>query len=250
MNGLPASAATAIPSSVAISSSTNATPIVVTTATDHNLSTGDAVYISDHAVNLNANQYWYVTRLTATTFSLDGSTPTAAGGATGRVYDLSLGATKTIPDDGDDLDAASVNVALAALASEIAWLKRQLHVGKAENGVGLFPKGGSFTTLTNASQNIDPLAYDVFLLADPSGSTKTITLTAPAVRAMLSGAEVTLVRPLGIQAFGYNINDSTGATVATMPNSAASWITMHWRRTLGTITGDWKPIRWSNGVVV
>lgn len=250
MNGLPGAVAPAIPSSVAISSSTNASPIVVTTATDHNLQTGDPVYISDHAVNLAANNYWYVTRLTATTFSLDGSTPTAAGGATGRVYDLSLGATKTIPDDGDDLDAASVNATLVALASEIAWLKRQLHVGGSENGVGLFPKGGSFTTLTNSSQSIDPLAYDVFLLADPSGSTKTITLTAPNVRAMLSGAEVTLVRPLGIQAFGYNIADSTSAVVATMPVSTPSWITMQWQRVLGTITGDWKPIRWSNGVVV
>ncbi len=67
-----------------ITSSTDATPIVVTTAA-HGFSTGDRITINGHATNTNANGDWFITVVTATTFSLDGSTATGggAGGATG-----------------------------------------------------------------------------------------------------------------------------------------------------------------------
>lgn len=55
---------------VAISSSTNAAPIVVTTSAAHGLSTGDTVRIANHATNTNANGVWTVTVLTSTTFSI------------------------------------------------------------------------------------------------------------------------------------------------------------------------------------
>jgi hypothetical protein len=55
---------------VTVSSSTDATPIVVTTATDHNLQTGDVVLIESHTTNTNANNVHSITRLSATTFSL------------------------------------------------------------------------------------------------------------------------------------------------------------------------------------
>ncbi len=89
------------PAPVAIVSSTNATPIVVT-ATAHGLSTGDRVYINGHTTNTNANGNHYVVRLTADTFSLNtisGSnvvTPVAGngvGGGTGNTY------KSTHPDD-------------------------------------------------------------------------------------------------------------------------------------------------------
>lgn len=76
--------------SLNISSSTDATPIVITTATDHELATGDSVYITGHTVNTNANGNWTITVVTPTTFSLTGSTLTGAGagGATGTVWPL------------------------------------------------------------------------------------------------------------------------------------------------------------------
>jgi len=54
---------------VAITSSTDATPIVVT-ATAHGFTTGTLVLIYGHTTNLAANGIFKVTRLTADTFSL------------------------------------------------------------------------------------------------------------------------------------------------------------------------------------
>jgi hypothetical protein len=53
----------------AITSSTDATPIVVT-STAHGFSTGDKVVIYGHTTNVAANGVYEVTRLTADTFSL------------------------------------------------------------------------------------------------------------------------------------------------------------------------------------
>lgn len=54
---------------VAVTSSTDATPIVVT-ATAHGLVTGDRVLINGHTTNIAANGYYQVTKITADTFSL------------------------------------------------------------------------------------------------------------------------------------------------------------------------------------
>ena len=68
----------------AITSSTNATPIVVTTPT-HGWSNGDHVTIVDHLVNTAANGHWVLANKTATTFELTGSVGNGIGGATGSV---------------------------------------------------------------------------------------------------------------------------------------------------------------------
>ncbi len=72
---------------LAITSSTSATPIVVTAATS-TLATGALVTISGHLVNTAANGTWKITKLTATTFSLDGSIGVGIGAATGTVQPL------------------------------------------------------------------------------------------------------------------------------------------------------------------
>ena len=54
---------------VAITSSTDATPIVIT-ATAHGLATGDIVQILGHTTNVAANGRFRVTKLTANTFSI------------------------------------------------------------------------------------------------------------------------------------------------------------------------------------
>lgn len=66
----------------AITSSTNASPIVVTSS-GHGLQTGDRVTIISHATNTAANGTWTVTRVDANTFSLDNSTGNGVGGGTG-----------------------------------------------------------------------------------------------------------------------------------------------------------------------
>lgn len=73
-----------------ISSSTNANPSVVTTATPHSLVVGDTVTISGHTTNTAINGTWVLTTVgSSTTFSV----PTAAngvGGATGTVVRQAL----------------------------------------------------------------------------------------------------------------------------------------------------------------
>lgn len=71
---------------VAVTSSTDATPIVVT-ATAHGLVTGDNVLINGHSTNIAANGYYKVTKLTADTFSLQnyntGANIAGSGGGAG-----------------------------------------------------------------------------------------------------------------------------------------------------------------------
>jgi hypothetical protein len=79
------------PTAISISSSTNATPIVITTATAHGLTTGDYVVVASHTTNTNANGVWRVgTTPSATEFQIlqmDGSNTTGngVGGATGNI---------------------------------------------------------------------------------------------------------------------------------------------------------------------
>lgn len=68
-----------------IASSTNATPIQVNTSAAHGLSTGDLVFIADHATNTAANGLWPVTVVDADSFTLDDSVGNGVGGATGTV---------------------------------------------------------------------------------------------------------------------------------------------------------------------
>lgn len=61
-----------------INDATNASPIVITTSTAHGRSTGNIVTISSVGGNTAANGTWAITVLTATTFSLTGSTGNGA----------------------------------------------------------------------------------------------------------------------------------------------------------------------------
>lgn len=71
---------------VAVTSSTDATPIVVT-ATAHGFSTGDFVMINGHTTNVAANGMFKVTRLSSSTFSLQnrytGANVAGSGGGAG-----------------------------------------------------------------------------------------------------------------------------------------------------------------------
>lgn len=75
---------------VAIASSTNASPIVVTTATPHGRLSNDQVTIAGHLVNTAAVGTWRILVLSATTFSLYGSTGNGIGAGTGTVANTAL----------------------------------------------------------------------------------------------------------------------------------------------------------------
>jgi len=106
-----------------ISSSTNASPIVVTTAVAHGFTTGDTVYISDHAVNTAGNGLFKITAASGSVFSLtryyDGVNVTGNGVGTTTGYAVNLGQTAgTVGDFWDDLDGALVGALSPALANK------------------------------------------------------------------------------------------------------------------------------------
>lgn len=74
---------------IAISAATNASPISITSAT-HGLATGDIVNISGVLGNTAANGKWTVTVVSATVFTLNGSTGNAAYTSGGRIVRLSV----------------------------------------------------------------------------------------------------------------------------------------------------------------
>lgn len=69
----------------AISSSTNATPIVLTTTVNHTVQTTDRVAVGGHLVNTSANGDWAVSAVGAATITLTGSVGVGVGAATGTV---------------------------------------------------------------------------------------------------------------------------------------------------------------------
>lgn len=69
-----------------ISSSTDASPIVVTASAAHGLKTGDRVWIAGHTTNTNANGEWIITVTSTTAFSLNGSTATGGGAGSSGTY--------------------------------------------------------------------------------------------------------------------------------------------------------------------
>lgn len=109
-----------------VSGATNASPIVITTSTSHLFASGDTVVVADVGGNTAANGTWTITVTGPSTFSLDGSTGNGAYTSGGTATDVSLTPQFTIPSDGDDLDAASVNVALETLGDRSQHLNLRL----------------------------------------------------------------------------------------------------------------------------
>jgi hypothetical protein len=126
-NGIANNIAANLPAALNISSSTNTSPIVITTSANHGLTTGDSVDVFSHQTNTAANGIWDCTVTALNKLSLNGSVGNGVGVATGQVQSLALGPTFLIPADGvDNLAAASVNVPFNALADRTAFLARNL----------------------------------------------------------------------------------------------------------------------------
>jgi len=93
-----------------ITSSTNATPIVVTTAVAHGFTNGDIVYVNGITTGTSGNGLWAITAASGSVFSL--TDPITGGNAVGNGvgsggYCVNLGPS-TSADFWDDFDAALV----------------------------------------------------------------------------------------------------------------------------------------------
>jgi len=103
-----------------ITGATNAAPIVITSVA-HGLSTGNRVKVASVGGNTAANGSFTVTRLTADTYSLDGSTGNGAytSGGTWHVaglYILSIAATAANGFDAGNSYTVSASWAISASA--------------------------------------------------------------------------------------------------------------------------------------
>ena len=85
-----------VPGTVAITSSTNASPINIQ-ATAHGLVTGDIARVVSHTTNTEANGLWVVTRVDDNNVTLDDSVGNGVGGAAGTIQNYNHNAI-SIPD--------------------------------------------------------------------------------------------------------------------------------------------------------
>lgn len=93
-----------------VSSSTNATPVVVTTATAHGYTNGDLVLIGGVATGLSANGIWVITSASGSVFSLTdpitGANVVGSGVGAGG-YAINLGPSAS-GDNLDDFDGSRI----------------------------------------------------------------------------------------------------------------------------------------------
>lgn len=274
---------------LAIVSSTNATPIVVT-VTGHGYVTGDKVTIRGHLVNTQANGNWNITFIDANSFSLNGTTGNGVGGATGHVVKLSL----TIDGFGNLVvyaiiravqlvvdGIATFNNTLNALAGTLVRSLQHSLVGNygdtsvarvmLENaGVGLYGKVGSAAVaeadrlgphtiaVTDPPRNTNALTNDGWV--DPDGvndgintasRTTTGSLTVPAG----SRLYVKVGDNAGVDGAG-DFGTATGTqTSTTLGDTSKAWTTNQWatrtvRIVSGTGAGQTRTISSNTGTVL
>jgi hypothetical protein len=147
---------------LAISSSSSATPIEITTGAPHGYATGDTVAIEGHG-NAAANGLWQITKTSSTKFTLDGSVGSASGGATGYAINYAVNPLFTLPSDLVDLmDVSSVNPAFEGAANAIPFMYERVgayslyNIGRVDHsdaidqgtvGTASVPNTATWTTL-------------------------------------------------------------------------------------------------------
>lgn len=106
-----------------VTGATNASPIVVTSAS-HGLATGDRVTITGVLGNTNANGTFIVTRVSADTFSLDGSSGSGAY-TSGGVWNVTgmYSAQLTVSGANGYEAGATYEVLFEGLISAVSWAK-------------------------------------------------------------------------------------------------------------------------------
>jgi hypothetical protein len=111
-----------LPVAVNIASSTNTSPIAVTTSSPHGVETGESVMVHGHTGNTAANGAWRAIRSSANVLLLVGSTGSGVGGASGTVHNQCFGSSVAVPADGDDPTATILATPSEALQDRTALL--------------------------------------------------------------------------------------------------------------------------------
>ncbi len=156
-----------MPVAVNILSSTNTSPIAVTTSTPHGAETGEFVMIVGHLTNTAANGSWRVIRISATQVQLVGSTGSGVGGATGTLHDQCFGSAITVPADGDDPTGTVFATPSVGLQDRTAWLnktmswERNVYPGGVDSIYGqiLIKDGGFYSAAGGSTTEFAALSY-------------------------------------------------------------------------------------------
>jgi hypothetical protein len=240
----------------AITSSTNATPIVIT-STAHGFTNGDLVFIDNHATNTSANGFWKIANVASNTFELTNPVSGAnavgngVGGATG--YCVNYGPSAS-GDNWDDFDgclvgggAGKVNLtaptvvagvadaadttftAISGASVEAVAILRDTGVTTTSRMVTLLT--GKFIVTADATLTagtvlvVEPLPYGIpngTVLAFSTGQSATLTALANAGDRQLTVSSTTVTsgaRALAPQtASGIPVTPNGGNIVVTYDN--------------------------------
>jgi hypothetical protein len=191
---------------VAISSFTAATPISVTTAAAHNLTTGDTVFIEGHS-STAVNGTWEVTVTGSTTLTLNNSTAGSVGGAAGTlrkatncVIRLGSALTENIASHGNQGEVGGRS-AWTASANVTTSANNTTKQGNVSDQIAA---NASFTTGLMAyksfsTKNLSGYQQLSFFIYQTAGSTANFGLQ---LRLCSDNAGVTAVNTFNIPALG------------------------------------------------
>lgn len=133
-------------STIAIVSSTNATPIVLT-VTSHGYSNGDTITVAGHTTNTAANGTWIIAGVTTNTFNLVNSVGNGVGGATGTVA------------KGNRMRVA-MDATYPSLSSQTMTWQATLGPGVAEWGTGI-QESALFNSFITSATMLDRVAQNL-----------------------------------------------------------------------------------------
>lgn len=194
------------PPTINISSSTNASPIQITTSVAHGFVNGDIVLIDSHTVNTEANGAWIVTKVNDTAFTLNDSTGIGTGGANGnaRKIDhlcvvLNNAHTKTINRGGEEGNwtggSANYTPSLNAIANTSRREGSYAIKIAVLAGAGANQKAAYFNTSTlnlsgyqqvsfwiNSSVKLDAGDWELRLCSDDAGNTAVNIISIPEIK--------------------------------------------------------------------
>lgn len=229
-----------------ITSSTNATPIVMT-VTSHGFANGDFVYIDNHATNTAANGFWKIANQAANTFELTNPVTGAnavgngVGGATGFVVNYGPSAAG---DNWDDFNACLVgsltNLATPTVTSGVAdaadvtftsvtgasveavAILRDTGTPSTSRMVGLITGKHIVTCAVTANSSATSIVVDPLTYAIPNGTVLVFSNGASATMTALANAAD---RSLTVSALAAQVTAnsralsvSTGSGLPVTPN--------------------------------
>lgn len=203
---------------LSITGATNVSPIVITTSSPHNLTTGDLVVITGVTGNTAANGSWTITVTGASTFSLNGSTGNGAYVSGGIVEGGDLGyvdqiiQANVVPNATIAITQSATNFSVAVVAA--VWLPASMVTSAASTLQSVIssyfanlPIGG-LTDDSTALAYTNVVLYDAVLallseaFPNPAGGSyvqhATLTLNGGTTNLSMTPTQVAVLSPAAV----------------------------------------------------